>query len=515
MHDTQIEDRLRTVLRAEGDALPLTITPDELERRLALRRRERTGRRMSLIAAGVGVIVIGSVLAVSNGWLRSPSVGSGPSPAQSVGSGPSSAPSARAAPSEAALPCETMDPSQGGLPPALGMGVFPGDSIAYGGVRGSYGWGDTIINAYQSVDPETLDAIPAGPPSEKLVVLATSPNACLVGIDAEASPVDGAGGAVRLVATTMDPTRDVEFGLPPVGEWLIKVRADFATSPAGQAWSETYFRVVVSDPSANWAASSLPSLDSPEGTVLLEGATDFDRPGEFTDRIEGTVVGKVPPRSHYQVDFVCLGYAPMRWSIGQPVGNEFGYLGSGVQTCDGTHGTHTVDQGTPPAEFDVVVEGDPASAWRIVVSTASDEPALLAPALRMWATDNPDGARVASEAFAHCVGTDQVADACGPSWSTLDDRLNVLVQTGANVTFGLQDGWQIDEARITALAAEDIRSGANGPEYSVAFVDTRGLQQTIPVELDPGEWIAQVALNGSKDGARFDAMYYLRLYVTE
>jgi hypothetical protein len=155
-----------------------------------------------------------------------------------------------------------------------------------------------------------------------------------------------------------------------------------------------------------------------------------------------------------------------------------------------------------------------ASAWHIVVSTRSDEPAFLAPALRMWATDNPDGAGAASEAFAHCVATDQVADECGPSWPTLEDRLNVLVPTGTNVTLAVQDGWRIDQARVVAVASKDIRSGANGPEYSVAFVDTAGLEQTMSIELDPGEWIAQVALNASKDGVRFGAVYYLRLFVT-
>ena len=43
MHDTQIEEQLRGVLRAEGDAIPLTITTAELERRLAARRRRRAG----------------------------------------------------------------------------------------------------------------------------------------------------------------------------------------------------------------------------------------------------------------------------------------------------------------------------------------------------------------------------------------------------------------------------------------------------------------------------------------
>ena len=53
MHDLRLEDQLRTTLRGEGDMLPLTITSDELERRLLLRRRERAARRMTLVAAGV------------------------------------------------------------------------------------------------------------------------------------------------------------------------------------------------------------------------------------------------------------------------------------------------------------------------------------------------------------------------------------------------------------------------------------------------------------------------------
>ena len=78
MHDSQIEDRLRTVLRAEGEALPLTITPDELVRRLALRRRERNGRRMGMLAAVLAVIALGSLVATTAGWIRMPAVGSGP-----------------------------------------------------------------------------------------------------------------------------------------------------------------------------------------------------------------------------------------------------------------------------------------------------------------------------------------------------------------------------------------------------------------------------------------------------
>lgn len=80
MHDRRLEDQLRTALRAEGDGQPLTITTAELERRSILRRRARNSQRLSLVAAAVAVVAIGSVVAVGNGWLRMPAVGVDPSP---------------------------------------------------------------------------------------------------------------------------------------------------------------------------------------------------------------------------------------------------------------------------------------------------------------------------------------------------------------------------------------------------------------------------------------------------
>lgn len=91
MHDSQLEDQLRGVLRAEGDGIPLTITTAELERRLAARRRATGGRRLSLVAAAVAAIVVGSIVAAGNGWLKLPAVGTVPSP--SVTTAPVASPS--------------------------------------------------------------------------------------------------------------------------------------------------------------------------------------------------------------------------------------------------------------------------------------------------------------------------------------------------------------------------------------------------------------------------------------
>ena len=90
MHDSQIEEQLRGVLRAEGDGIPLTITAAELERRLATRRRA-TGRGLSLVAAAVAAIAVVSIVAAGNGWLKLPAVGTVPSP--SVTTAPVASPS--------------------------------------------------------------------------------------------------------------------------------------------------------------------------------------------------------------------------------------------------------------------------------------------------------------------------------------------------------------------------------------------------------------------------------------
>lgn len=517
MPDSELEDRVRFSLRAKGDALPMTITPEELERRLALRRRDRLGRRAGAVAAAVAILAIGS-LVVTSGRLGLSNVGTGPAPAPTAGVAPSDAVATSEAvttPSEAAAPCENVDPSQGGQPLTLGMGVSPGDSILHGGVRGgSYGWGNKIVDGYgPGVDPETLDPVNAGPPARHLEVLASDGYACLVGIDADATPIGG-GDPLPLLATGSTPRRVSEVSLPPVGEWLVRVRAEFATAPPALAWSETYFRVVVPDPSADWAGDSLPALAAPDGTVLLEDATDFDRPRPWTDKYLLTIAGSIPPRSEYAVDFICLGYLPVNWSIGGAGDNHFGHFASSATTCDGRPVTTVIDGGTPPADLEVIVTGDPGTAWHIVVSTKAERPELIAPSVQMWPTDGPGGMASAAEAFAHCVATPDSTSLCGPSWTTLDDRPNVLVPLGGNATLSLGDGWVIDTARIVAVSADAIGSGADGPEHSVAFIDTPALEQTFAVLLESGEWIVQVAISASKGSETYTADYYLRVAVT-
>jgi hypothetical protein len=516
VHDN-LEDRIRTVLRTEGDALPLTITPDELERRLALRRRERQGRRLSLTAAAVAIVAIGSLLAASNGWLRMPGVGTPPE--ATAAPSPSATNTPPPTPTEAGLPCTAIGPNPNDQPPTVALGATPGDSIAYGGALGAYRLGDRASGdqgGWASIDPGRLERVPATPPTERLVVFASAPDACLTGLIADATPVDSPDAAPELVAElSVAPTRTIEFNKPISGEWLLRLHVSFETQTGVAAWSETYFRVDATNPVASLGTvlGSLPVLNTPPGTVFLDEHSPNLEPGEATGLTEETLVGRVQPRGMYVVDVVCLGSSPLRWSIGHE--GEVDGLVAADQTCNGEFGGRSVELGIPTADLDVVLQGDPATAWRIRVATVVDEPAFVPPAIRMIEVGNAEGAADAAQAYGRCVSTADASDQCAGEWFTLDGARSILVPVGSRLTFALQDGWTIEQARITAAVADDVRATPFPHEYSVGFVATGGLHVTIPVELGRGSWIVRVALNASKGGATFGAYYDLALVIGE
>jgi hypothetical protein len=83
MHDTQLEDNLRNVLREEGDRLPFHVDVGRLEAELRHRRRARSGRRLGLVAAAVAMVAVGTAFAISGGFLGQAAVGTHPSPTPS------------------------------------------------------------------------------------------------------------------------------------------------------------------------------------------------------------------------------------------------------------------------------------------------------------------------------------------------------------------------------------------------------------------------------------------------
>lgn len=84
MHDSRFEDLLRNALREDAAALPMSVSADLLQRRLAERRRQtRNGRRWLAAAAVVALAVTGGVAILSQFQGNYPPIGASPSPSAS------------------------------------------------------------------------------------------------------------------------------------------------------------------------------------------------------------------------------------------------------------------------------------------------------------------------------------------------------------------------------------------------------------------------------------------------
>ena len=113
MPDVTIEDGLRSAFQAESEHQSLTITTAELERRLVVRRRSRSGRRIQLLAAAIAIVAFAGIAALTNGWLRLPAVGTSASPA------PSAAPSTP----DPSAPATASQPPAAFTPPEMRVSV--------------------------------------------------------------------------------------------------------------------------------------------------------------------------------------------------------------------------------------------------------------------------------------------------------------------------------------------------------------------------------------------------------
>ena len=250
MHD-QMEDRLRSLLRKEADDLTVDVTAQELERRLTLRRRARTGQRLRLVAAGVAAVAIGGIIIASNGWF-------GPPPP--VGGRPSSTAAAVASPSRSTgpslpdgggLPCTGLDPSQSSGPPILVAAAIPGDAVGLIGTTVASEWAGTATGTSGTWDglPAEPQPIVIGPTADRLEAVS---DGCFAQVTAEAlltvyaqTPTPSPTPVPLRVIGGGTNSRVVDLEPPSVGGWTVRVRVTFVTTDGSTAWSESLFRVVV------------------------------------------------------------------------------------------------------------------------------------------------------------------------------------------------------------------------------------------------------------------------------
>ena len=481
MHDDTIEQRLRAALRAEADGLPLTVTPDELERRLALRRRERTSRRFGLLAAGVAAIAVGTVFAIAVGPFRGPNVAAtpqltmapsivGPSPAVSTG------------PVDPAAVLQPLEPSDGAVD--FQRATEPGDPTST----------DTApeTGAFDSV---RMDAREAG---VKLVCLGPDTLQLTWGTTDDRSAI--ASETVTCDNSVASFRYDVAPRQPLIDHWVwVDVPRRTSYSILVESFGFT------NDP----PPSELPAFGQPGGDVLLDVRVDAGvAPGgtPSTGR-----AGAVPARHGYRVAMVCLGTGSARWTIGAEETRDF--IDGGDVPCDGAALGFSSSAGLPSKDSTVYVTADPGTSWHLIITDPYGPPMFIPPSIDMWSGEDRQGSR--SSGPAECVGFNDHVNSCGVTYSARDGAPIVVVPPGSAVWFTLSDGWTLDRAYVHAVDRAMARTEPASVEVVAVGTARSNRGQTLisVADLPPGEWILRVQVDGSKGDDRFGAWYQIPLRV--
>jgi len=317
MHDTRLEDQLRSALRADADGLPFTITADELERRLALRRRDRAGRRVGLLAAGVAAIAVGSMVALSSGLLAPPNVAVAPSPQPTV----------------SATPTPPTGTFPGGLAPIQG---HPEGTTIDGVAPTFYERGKT--HSFTIPGSRTTAA--------RIWIDCRGPGSVRVEFPAEAfdAPCDG-----RVEPEAFDgpiSSEDQEIVVAPTAYIAYTILVETIPLP-----------------------TELPAVDALTEPAQVEGRSpnampDWDAPAVLVT----TVVGTIQPGPFAEVKFVCLGPGTIEIALREP----------GAQLADPSISSMTIQcHGQPDGmttsigeqgPLDVIVSTSPAVAWKLAAA---------------------------------------------------------------------------------------------------------------------------------------------------
>ncbi len=313
MHDTQIEELLRGVLRAEGDGIPLTITTAELERRLAARRRATGGRRLSLVAAAVAAIAVVSIVAAGNGWLKLPAIGTVPSPSAS-----------------AAESAGTLDRIERG----------PGDVV----LEIAPTWSGTGANP--SIEKQLV-------PTDFVVSIRV---ACLGAgmITFEERDRAVSESCESVVGVPRAPDEPIAHRVP-TSDGYLSVR--FTVSAA-----VTYAILVETVP----LPSRLPSMSAPEGIVDIDASSDSDQPARGLPHTTRSLsVGVLPASPTQRLALVCLGSGVLSYALAST--SDPAAAINGEILCDGAPEFDVFSVDAAEAH-DLRITTETLAAWHVMAS---------------------------------------------------------------------------------------------------------------------------------------------------
>jgi hypothetical protein len=447
---------------------------------------------MSLMAAGVAALAVGTMVALSNGWLRGTNVATNPTPSPSASStaAASEAPSPVPSPTPVSIPAGSPGPL-GGVPILVqdpeSVDVMitedPGDPENL----------DPALSQSYGLDGVRMDAREAG-----VKIVCVGPDGRF-DFGTVGDPTSVASDPVVCDGTVQSFRYDLVAHQPMITQVM-----SFNAAP------QTAFRLLVEsygytdDP----VPTALPGFATPDGTVvadvaMTEGAATSAAPVAMK-------AGTVPPRNTYHVAIACLGQGTARWSIGA-IG-ERDFIAADDVDCDGAAIGFVVDEGVPQEASQVWVTTDPANTWHIVVTDPYGDPSgaapsWIAPHLVMWAGTDMEGAGVAG--LSRCTSHGEGGDSCAGPWSARDGSAEVDVPVGSDVTVRIEDGWQIGQARITANLRDAVRADPfGGIEVDVAYFADASDPLTISLAgLEPGEWMVRISFNATKGSDTFGGHY--------
>jgi hypothetical protein len=468
MHDSQLEDRLRQALRAEADVLPFAVTIDDLDARLADRRRGRLTGRLSLLsaaAAAVVVVGVGALLLLDRGNV--PPVGVSPSPS----------PSATASPSVQLAIFDEL------------IAMADGDPIVLRGERiGDAAYGDddlqTDVVGHVTTASDYLDVawhcVGDGPitiswrdPSSGVILAATEHPTCSESAQVYTASVQAADA--ELAVTTSPRT-----------SWrLVAYRPEAAPEPSPS-------RPIVSR--------------IEDGTLLDERLVRTDSEAIPLALPDGT--------DNVLIAAACLGTGSYE---------VFDGLVTRIGTCTLQGTTTTIWDSIPTASLEMTFEirnvGDATTAVAIYARDLATAPGIrfLTPDASVSAGGQATTGVIGCGLFFDLANGDNAVDDCGPGYPLIPPDRALVVDLGAELTLTIP-GWTLSGLTGERIATDTLIETLGEGGTFVPLVDLDGGSSSVTFAAPPeaGDWTLRLGISATNaEGDRYGVPYYVRVIVED
>jgi hypothetical protein len=475
MTDTELEERLRTVLREEGDRLPFTVDIARVEAGRAARSASSRNLRFGLLAAGIGIVAFGMA---GIGLIRQPSA-----------AGPGATPHATSAvpsPVVSQAP-DRSGTASGGLEPIRPRDgstvVFeisptpavPGTSHSFtsAGSQTAVTW-ITIACLGPGTDdlpPEILKITITGTESEDVACIADQP---------------------YMVNLPLGQEQRVSINVPS-DEIVYTILAESVPVP-----------------------TELPALEPLDEEPEIEASSEHPRAdwGASSGVLEATV-GTLDEGLAQELSYVCLGPGTMSIELHAP-GSSQGQAplaATGIDCIGEPDRVHYAVGLEGPIEVRTRV--DNRSAWHVLGASVGERPAFTPPTLRM--TSWIDGGEQDGQGQAALVGCGfdwnvdgegADVDCAGPEWPDMAGQTPVLATRGGELRIQIEQPWAFS-SDVSIVSEAEV--GQAAPPATIRAVDTGegefdGL--LVPVTFGPGRWVMRADVHGIDRSDEFDASYF-------